>query len=68
MRQERCGLCRFWPLSGYGEANNIESGLAGSDRSECRRRAPVAMSRGDQPIWPWIDKREWCGEFEKRNI
>jgi hypothetical protein len=32
--------------------------------SACRRRAPTKGEHG--PLWPWVSKEHWCGEFEPK--
>lgn len=65
MADQRCGQCRFWPRSPYGEQYDEESGLAGGDRSECRRHAPTRGEEGF-PAWPWVNRTAWCGDYEAR--
>jgi len=72
---EICGNCRFWQLGGYQYdwAGSEPQGNAGhncdGDAAECRRRSPVGVrssSPGANGLWPHTEKRDSCGEFERR--
>jgi hypothetical protein len=47
-----CEWCKFW--NGYG--------------GECRRRPPTVFwtELGRDSLWPRVEDRDWCGEFEDR--
>lgn len=49
-----CENCRFaeWPT---GEPNVVE----------CHRRAPQVFFDA-APMWPKVDRDDWCGEWEAR--
>ena len=71
---ERCGTCRFWELSGYGESNNMELGVSGYHAdgtvSNCRRYAPAAQDPKRYPgataDWPTTRRDAVCGDWEAR--
>lgn len=79
---QRCGTCRFWPLSKYAEANKhevpafMEFGAGGphcdGSVSDCRRRAPTTPQLGNddrlfgRSMWPTTRREDWCGEWELR--
>ncbi len=65
-RAALCGNCRHWPLGGYQHdwEGCAPSGNAGSDSSDCRRRAPLKGQWG--PEWPRTRMGDSCGEFELR--
>ena len=56
-----CKACRFWMKLGERDAG------------ECRRRAPVVVlfptaAPQRRVAWPMTLSREWCGEFEPREV
>jgi hypothetical protein len=72
MSDQRCGLCRFWPLDPWAverQQDNAAREFGASympELSDCRRRAPVRLSEtGEQGAFPKVDRHSWCGEFER---
>lgn len=76
-REERCGNCKFWELSGYARMNDIEGGVGGhhcdGSVSNCRRHAPgmIDATRDrihDRAEWPTTRKDAWCGDWAARAV
>jgi hypothetical protein len=76
--EQRCELCRFWPLSSYsnGKIGDKYYGIGGHHTdgsvSDCRRRAPAMVDpHRDAHLWgsarwPTTKREDWCGDFEAR--
>lgn len=68
-RKERCGTCRFY-------CRDSEEILP--EEGECRRNAPRPAPRKSlldsemrtDPchVWPLVDKDDWCGEWQAKEI
>ena len=60
---ETCATCRFW--------RDFEgSGLDATTLRDCRRRAPIALTREEigayvYADWPVTGHDDWCGEHQK---
>lgn len=70
-----CGNCKHWALQGYQHdwdgAEPLGASGYGLDGSagECLRHAPIAVganSPGKTAVWPKTEKRDTCGDFERR--
>lgn len=74
MKVECCGNCAFWPLAGMngGEPFGIGGHHTDGSVSECRRHAPVGvkpdMDLHGSARWPTTRKRDFCGDFELRDV
>ena len=54
-REPNCGTCRFW-------ARNSPRAKWG----RCKRRAPGLDAENHQAAWPATERRDWCGEHERK--
>lgn len=72
---ECCGNCAFWPLGGFqhdwkgAEPLGISGYSTDGTVSECRRHAPIGLkedSPGATRRFPKTEKRDFCGDFERR--
>lgn len=64
MAEERCGVCRFY----------LSEKLSVGKQGACRRRPPMPFlvpgpaGMGMQSLFPMVDAKGWCGDFEEREL
>lgn len=73
MTYKICAFCRFWQSEKPAEAAEGATPPEGIDRRAktgiCRRLAPRPSANGaGQAEWPKTAQRDWCGEWEGRDI
>lgn len=75
MTYKICAFCRFWQSEKAGgvagEAAAPTEAEGGDRRAKsglCRRLAPRPGPASHQVEWPHTGQRDWCGEWEGRDV
>lgn len=83
MTYKICAFCRFWQsekaesaaASGQSAAESGGTENAGGEMPDrrakvglCRRAAPRPGAVSDMTQWPKTGQRDWCGDWEGRDI
>lgn len=73
MTYKICAFCRFWqaekPAEAAAEGGQPADGVDRRAKSGlCRRLAPRPGPSTYAVEWPRTAQRDWCGEFEGRDI
>jgi len=78
MTYKICAFCRFWQSEKTEGASAADAGgteNAGAEAPDrrskiglCRRAAPRPGADAGSVQWPQTAQRDWCGEWEGRDI
>ncbi len=83
MNYKICGFCRFWysdknEVDASGAQGDVEAGgTKGADGASPDRRSKIGACRKLPPRpsgsvalaeWPQTRQRDWCGEWEGRDV